>query len=181
MTITMCLKLAWTTSIASQVKWDNNGHFVLTENATSVMFISDSSLDDETSPLIKFLNIEKLTNLKGQKVKAITEAKAIEESTKEEGDIEGESGKQVKNLLKMVGTYVPGYLVESKEMGLDQVIGMETIVVSFLPSKTGKMAFVGAIPCENHYNVRFFVGEYSPDSFVGSPNIQVPLTGQYMV
>jgi hypothetical protein len=85
----------------------NEGVVELTagESSTSILFMSDSVLEDESSPFVKYLSIKQIDDLKEQKAKAIEES----EELKEEGNFPDDPRPQLFALLKMVEDYMPSY------------------------------------------------------------------------
>jgi hypothetical protein len=162
-------------TIVSPIVFDGFVELTAGESPTSILFMSDSMLEDESSPFVKYLSIKQINDLKEQKAKAIEES----EELKEEGSVRPNPPcPQLDALLKMVEAYTPSYKYSYLES-----VAFDKIDVSILHSTTGKMAFIGTITSEDldsaDYGESFMnfspLEGFSPDSFRGNPFVTVTL------
>jgi hypothetical protein len=166
-------------SIVSPVSVDPNGELVLDEPSITLDFISASMLDDATSPFGNLLP-EQLKRLKEQMANVILEAKDDAESQEEKLNARHVPPPELDALLEMVQEYLPCYHMGGHH-GIKRVIHTDEVDVSCLHAKTGRMAFIDKLRCEDWSDGSLHFGFYDgfhPVAFRGNPYVNASLRSE---
>jgi hypothetical protein len=174
-----------TVSIVSPiVVCEFHDHAELTKPSVSVVFISDAMLDPITSPFKKYVPANKLKMLLKAKANAVAEAES-EKKAKDEGEKPSKPGAQLNVFLMLVQEFIPGYAAcDDSNEEFHFSLEIDQIDVSFLHSKTGRMAYTDEADAEDRdEDTTYFesISGFSPDSFRGDPDLKVMLDSTYAI